>query len=380
MSEALLKKLYYDTKTGLTGVEKLYRKAIETDSSISRSDVKKFIQKQKLSQVFATPRKSKVNFQITGGLGHYQSDLTFFEQYKRQNSNYSIILTLINVNSKVAYALALKDKSGATMQEALKKLIDQIRTDGREIHVIQSDLGTEYQNKHVRDYLEKEGIQQTFCQQSTVKENEKKCLGVAERFNRTLKALLNRYMELHNTARWLDGLEDALKNYNESFHSTIKMKPIKVDKGKEIEIIAAKQANNAAETQKLKKQAFQAGDQVRLPVKKKQFDKEGKNFTDEVFIVDKVNSKTIRVKGQDTLYPIDKVLRIMEVQTAILPEAVRRAYGSAVQAAKTVKPVNKIKEAKKEAKVVRILKKEGVDESNIREPRLRARKPVNYKV
>ena len=367
--DSMLEKLYYDATTGLISASKLYKKAKTMEPKITLKLVKEFVRKQKLSQVFTPFTHQKAKFQITGVVGHYQSDLTFYEQYKRQNSNYSIILTLIEVNSKRAYATALKDKNSTSMKDGLEKLIKQLRADGLIIRVIQSDNGTEYTNRQVSEYLKDENIEQVFCPVSVLRENDKRCLAVAERFNRTIKSLLNKYMESNNTARWVDALDDVVANYNQTYHSSIKMRPIDVGEKEEKQIITRKVQSNLNARNQLANRSIQIGDQVRLPVKKKQFDKEGKNFTDQVYIVDKVNSKTIRVQGQDTLFPMDKVLRISEVQSK--PPTKQ-------EVSQQKQPT--MAEAKKEAKVERVLKKEGVDTSNVREARLRSRKPVNYKV
>jgi hypothetical protein len=362
-SEDLLTQLYYDPSTGLIGAQKLYKRAKEMMPEITLKTVKEFVSKQKLSQVFSAGPRQKAKFQITGVIGHYQSDLTFYEQYKRQNSNYSIILTLIEVNTKRAFATALKDKNASSMREGLEKLINQLRNAGLRIRVIQSDNGTEYTNRVVKEYLKSEGIEQMFCQISVLRENDKRCLAVAERFNRTLKSLLNKYMENNLTSRWVDVLDSVLVNYNSSFHSSIKMRPVNVDELREQDIIAEKQSLNNTARQQLPR--LQVKDSVRLPVKKRQFDKEGKTFSDDVFEVEKVNARTVRVVGDVKLYPIDKVLKVNQVQEYKRDKTVETV--TPTQAKK-----HTVKEAKRLAKVKRIIRKEGVDESNIiKEPRVR---------
>ena len=44
--EQLLRKIYYDLKTGFQGVQKLYSKAKKMDQSIERKDVDEFIKQQ----------------------------------------------------------------------------------------------------------------------------------------------------------------------------------------------------------------------------------------------------------------------------------------------------------------------------------------------
>ena len=47
---------------------------------------------------------------------------TFLSRYQRQNSNYHILLVVINVNTKYAYAIALKEKTQETVLNELDKI------------------------------------------------------------------------------------------------------------------------------------------------------------------------------------------------------------------------------------------------------------------
>lgn len=355
---------FYDPKIGLTGANKFFKKLKETDPSIKREEVNQFIKNQELTQVYAKPNIPKKSaFKILGRMGHFQSDLTFYEQYKRQNGGYSIILVMIEVNTKRAYSIALKDKSASTMRKGLEELVEMAKRNGDGVSVIQSDLGKEYQNKEVTDYLESQGIQQVFCPVSTLKENDKRCLAVAERFNRTIKNLLNKWMTVNNSVRWTDALNDILENYNNTYHSSIKMKPSEVTLEKEKELMTDKFMHNQMGKERIRNSDIQVGDKVRLPVKKKLFEKEGKSYSDEIYTVSKVNSKTVLVQGKEDRIPKDSVLKINEAMLERLPS----------QDAQPFVRQDAQKQAKKEAKVTRLVEqREGLDRSNItQEKRIR---------
>ena len=51
---------------------------------------------------------------------------------------------------------------------------------------------------------------------------------VAERFIRTLKIKINKYMTLLSTNVNIDQLDDIVGEYNNTYHITIKMKPANV--------------------------------------------------------------------------------------------------------------------------------------------------------
>ena len=57
--------------------------------------------------------------------------------------------------------------------------------------------------------------------------NEEKSV-VAERFLRTLKNKIYKYMTAISKKVYLDKLDDIINKYNNTYHSTIKMKPVDV--------------------------------------------------------------------------------------------------------------------------------------------------------
>ena len=166
MSDAILKRLYYDPSSGFVEVEKLFRRAVLEIPTITKPEVSEFIKRQKVAQLFSqtNPLHNRGKFKITGQPFHYQSDLTFFDQYKQYNSNYSIILTMVEITSKKAYAIALKNKNSESMREAFETLIKRIFKEGNTVAVLQTDNGNEFTNKSVQELLEQYSIIHRLCQ------------------------------------------------------------------------------------------------------------------------------------------------------------------------------------------------------------------------
>ena len=54
-----------------------------------------------------------------------------------------------------------------------------------------------------------------------------------ERFNRSLRELMMKEFVKNNNTVWYNILPKLIKTYNNRYHSTIKMKPIEVDKSNE---------------------------------------------------------------------------------------------------------------------------------------------------
>ena len=55
--------------------------------------------------------------------------------------------------------------------------------------------------------------------------NEKKSV-IAERFIRTLKTKIYKYMTSISKNVYIDKLDDTVKEYNNKYHTSIKMKPV----------------------------------------------------------------------------------------------------------------------------------------------------------
>ena len=104
---------------------------------------------------------------------------------------------------------------------------------------------------------------------------------VAERFARTLKNKLYKHMTVTGKNVYYDVLDDTVNKYNNTKHSTIKMKPIDLkDNNKRVYI----------DEHNEKDSRFKVGDRVRTSKFKNIFAKGcTPNRSTEIFIVDKIN-------------------------------------------------------------------------------------------
>ena len=83
------------------------------------------------------------------------------------------------------------------------------------------DQGSEFYNKSFKDFLKINNIEMY----STY--NEGKSV-VAERFIRTLRNFIFKYMTATSKNVYFDVLDDIVNKYNNTVHRTIKIKPIEV--------------------------------------------------------------------------------------------------------------------------------------------------------
>ena len=119
--------------------------------------------------------------------------------------------------SKYAWVIPIKDKKGTSIVNAFKKIISE----GRKPNKIWVDQGSEFYNKSFKDFLKINNIEMySTC-------NEGKSV-VAERFIRTIKTKIHKYITAISKNVYYNVLDDIVNKYNNTVHKTIKTKPIDI--------------------------------------------------------------------------------------------------------------------------------------------------------
>ena len=158
--------------------------------------------------------KRKVYSQLKDNI--WGIDLADMQSSSRKNKGIKYLLCVIDLFSKYAVVVPLKDKKGISIVNAFKKIIKQ---SSRKPNKIWIDQGGEFYNNVFEKWLPDNDINMY----STY--NEGKSV-VAERFIRTLKNKLYKHMTATGKNIYYDVLDDVVNKYNNTKHSTIKMKPI----------------------------------------------------------------------------------------------------------------------------------------------------------
>ena len=107
---------------------------------------------------------------------------------------------------------------------------------------------------------------------------------VAERFIRTLKAKIYKYMTSLLKNAYIDKLDDIMSEYNNTYHRTIKMKPVDVKDNTYIDSMELSRSND-------KDPKFKVGDSVRINKYKNILTKRyTSNRSEKVFMIKKVKN------------------------------------------------------------------------------------------
>ena len=125
------------------------------------------------------------------------------------------LLCVIDLFSRYAWVIPLKNKEGESIVEGFQKILDDSNRKPNKIWV---DHGSEFYNNKFKGFLKENDIKMysTF--------NEGKSV-VAERFIKTLKNKIYKHMTTIAKSVYIDDLDDIVKKYNNTVYSSIKMKP-----------------------------------------------------------------------------------------------------------------------------------------------------------
>lgn len=286
--EEILNKIYYK-EHNYDGVDLLYKKAKVFDTTIKKSDVKTWLDKQLSKQLTANKTGKKEFLPIYSETPYsFQLDLTFFPRYKKQNDNNYVLFTAININTRFAYAYYSKDKEMHTILDMLKQMEKKTV-----INSLTCDEGTEFTNNEFVKYCDNHNIDLYFVK------NDSHKLGIINRFHRTLKDKLKKHFIATDNLNWIDAIDKIIYNYNHTVNTGIGIEPSKVDAFIEHQIVTLKR--DITTLMNSKEELFKVGDKVRILNKNVVFqDKLLPKYSSTVFIVDKVFNNACIVKHGDT--------------------------------------------------------------------------------
>ena len=186
---------------------------------MKRSCIKNDIgEKEQLANELLKPiirkfRKGKVYSSFKDNI--WGVDLADMQLTSKQNKGIRYLLCAIDLFSKYAFVVLLKDKKGATIANAFQSILVKSKRKPSKIWV---DQGSEFYNNIFKKWVKDNDI----IMYST--HNEEKSI-VAERFIRTLKNRIYKHMTAISKNVYYDVLDDIVDEYNNTYHKTIKMKP-----------------------------------------------------------------------------------------------------------------------------------------------------------
>ena len=212
----------------------------------------------------------------------WTSDLVLIPKYQKQNDDFKYILTVMDNFSKYAWVRGTKNKDKKTISNAFEDIIKKSTPVCKRLWTYS---GGEYDNHFFRAMLKRYDIEPYRM------DSELKAI-MAKRFNQTLMNKFAKMFTESNNKRYIDDIQNIVNEYNNSYHSTIKMTPVEASK-QQNEGIVYYNLYNKRRCEMMKrnnKPKFKIGDIVRIYKFKKLFENGyDPKWTNELFIIYKDN-------------------------------------------------------------------------------------------
>ena len=197
-------------------------------------------------------------------------DLADMQSLSKYSKGIKYLLCAIDLISKYAWVVPLKDKRGIIIENTFQKILN---SSNRKPNKMWVDQGGEFHNKLLKRSLKINNVEMYSAY------NEGKSVD-AERFIRTLKNKIFQHMTAFSNNVYSDAIDDVVNKYN-TVQRTIKMKPID---------IISDCFGEYNEKSNEKDPKFKAGDHVRISKYKNIFAKGYTQNWSEVFVISKIKN------------------------------------------------------------------------------------------
>ena len=256
-------------ESGFPGANRLYAILKKDGIRTTKKEVEDFIANQRTAQLHHRPTATKARRShiMTSSPGIiFQADLLDLTPYSHGNGGMKWLLLVIDIFTRMAAVVPMKNKTAATTVEALQRAFKDL---GMKPKVLHTDQGSEFKGV-VEGYLNKNDIRH---RKNEV--HDHKTLGIVDRFSGVVKLWIAKHQTHKQTKRYLDVLPKFVKKYNTTPHSSLgDFTPEEALKyPRDIRNIFYERVQSAMLKKKGKKQALKVGDYVRVLKVKGVFDK-----------------------------------------------------------------------------------------------------------
>ena len=274
-----------DKPSAYSGVANLYKEAKK--SGHKRKDVEKYLESNR-TYTLHKQRREKFERAKTVGAGFctdIQADLADFQSLASTNKKNKYLLVCVCVLSRKLFLEPIITKGLSDMKEAFTKIFNRMPLTP---HRIFSDRGLEFESKTMKKFFKERGIVKTCSSDSAVK------AGIAERFIRTIKSRIYRYMSDKGTTDWVSIIQKVENGLNNTVCRATNMKPNSVN-FENAQKLWEKLYGDVFK-KKFKKPRFSVGDTVRIARKKHLFERGWhSNYTDEIFTIVSIKQENVNM-------------------------------------------------------------------------------------
>ena len=176
------------------------------DSKVSGSGAELIPENEQLANELHKPIIRK--FEKRRVYSTFKADIQLLSKY---NKGIRFLLCVIDIFSKYAWVVPLKDNKSISIVKAFQSILKQSNRKPNKIWV---DKGSEIYNAYFKKWLRDNDIVMYSIH------NEGKSV-VAERFIRIIKSKIYKYMTSISKNVYIDKLDDIVDEYNNTYHTTI---------------------------------------------------------------------------------------------------------------------------------------------------------------
>ena len=289
----IISNIYYDLETGYGSVNSTLKQARVKDPTITLDDVKKWMSKQPNKQ--RKPYRGQGNSYVAPfARFEYQIDIMDMVSLQTQNNQPRYALVVIDIFSKLGDAQPLHNKDSISVYNALVIIFKKM---GYPMSIYSDDDGA-FKSK-VKTFFDGEGINHIVTSTHA---------NVVERWIRTLKNGIHDRVRF-TKGKWEDMLKIVVNKYNNTIHSSTKLKPNEAHKDSNSPDVAFQLTVNSINKRKYPN--INEGDEVKI------YDSGQGKYA---------NRKETKSKWSDTTYKVEKVDRDINLNKYYVLENLNRHY------------------------------------------------------
>ena len=321
-------------------LNELYKILQEEGINITKAKVKEFLDTQHEQQI---TKETKILKREDGAIVAsypdqlWQLDIFILQKYVKHNKGYRDMLCAVDVFTRKAYVVSMKQKDLESVMSAIKMMFKLYGVPEN----IMSDSDSTFTSHEFQKLMKEKEITHDM-----VPVGDHKSLGIVDRFARTLKTKLTKIFIARKDTNWIDYIDKVVEKYNNTEHSGIgDIKPNDATAPYFMHLITA--INKQKSLKNGRQSDLTIGDKVRIVETSSIFQKgtEGK-FSDDVYTVKAIQGKNITLNNG----VVKKRYNLLHVPSDTPNDSVQE---------NVIKKVNKINRAERKDKAA------GIDTSNI---------------
>lgn len=269
--------------------------------------IKEFAQNQTLQQTYTT-QKFKGYYKIVAPPKSFQIDI-FFKHDKA-------FLIFVDTLSRKLFIEKLKSRNIDVVLQGIQTIIEKT---GQPL-AIQSD--DEFNKKEIKDWFESQEINFSSVLSKTEHLSQGNKLGIVDTAVRTIKKLINKYMDMTDNPKFESAIDEIVDIYNTTPHSSLKghtpddaYRDIKL----QAKLYKEGQTHNAQLTKSID---LDIGDYVRKSLDKNKFEKEKQTYSKTVYAIHDILGKKYVLMDEngnidDRHYKYSQLLKIDPNKTKV---------------------------------------------------------------